>query len=217
MTSPVRGQYLSSPDSISIAAETKLRDLITILNAVYSSKNPLERKQLVPENDASFNADCQQILRSENIPLIWNTLSDLKTVLKAITTAGRTHLQCLCKMAFTDLLTRFFLHFLYLAPEPLSRWCRKPLQLLPTLPYEPEMLCDRSLHMLLKCELLVATWTEVVNLSNGYHELIRAVQSNSLDTPPHKKVEKTTHTHKTSQIMPNVQDATHNNHFDYTW
>lgn len=130
---------------------------------------------LPPVDDLKYIADCQQMLVARELLLQLHSQPEIETFLKTITDFKTTHLQWARRLAWVDLLTRFYLPQLYAPEDPPSRWHDISLRWLPSVPNEQHMLTDGSLHTLVSNNSLAPLWTAIAKLSQDHADALNAV------------------------------------------
>lgn len=77
---------------------------------------------LLPGDDSTFLVSCQRMFSRRNIPMTLNPATTIDTLLRGLTLPNTEHLMLVRRLAVVDLLTRFYLPYIYNTPGPLSPW-----------------------------------------------------------------------------------------------
>lgn len=122
-TFSTRGQYLmGSSDPISTTARTRLRDQIALLRAMRSENSPADTQ--VPDNaplqagnNEQFLHVCQSMLDGNKIAAKLHQTATINTFMRNMIGENEDQLAWARRMAWIDMLTRFYLPFIYDAPS----------------------------------------------------------------------------------------------------
>lgn len=113
---------MPSPDEVSIKARFIPRDQVALLRAVRAKSAQADTSRsgllsFLPEDDRKNTETCQSLLNANNISLDLSPETIIDTILRVMTKSSKDGLLRARRLAWVDLLTRFYLPFIYDGPN----------------------------------------------------------------------------------------------------